>query len=29
MERAFTVKDILNKKYKLFDFGGEWGRGFQ
>ena len=28
MERAFTVKDILNKKYKLFDFGGEWEEAF-
>lgn len=28
MERAYTVKDILNKKYKLFDFGDEWEEAF-
>lgn len=28
MERAYTINDILNKKYKLFDFGGEWEEAF-
>lgn len=28
MERAFTINDILHKKYKLFDFDGEWEEAF-
>lgn len=28
MERAFTINDILNKKYKLFDFKDEWEEAF-
>lgn len=28
MERAYTVNDILHKKYKLFDFTGEWEEAF-
>lgn len=28
MERAYTINDILNKKYKLFDFTEEWEEAF-
>lgn len=28
MERAYTINDILNKKYKLFDFKDEWEEAF-
>lgn len=28
MEKALTIDNILNKKYKLFDFTGEWEEAF-
>lgn len=28
MERALSVSELLNKKYKLFDFQGEWKDAF-